>query len=386
MVLPDYQGRSIVNLMASLITGLGGKSLGYPALLDWPEDILKDVRHVVLIVVDGLGYDYLLSQAANSTLARQVHCRMTSVFPSTTAAAITSFYTGVAPQQHGLTGWHMYFRELGSVLAVLPGVARYGGVPLKKSGIPVKRFFDHRVVFERLPVKSHLVSPARIAYSDFNLAHSGQATIMPYDTGEAFFSAIGRIVKRTAGRTFTYAYWPDFDHICHEAGCHSDAALSHLTAFDTAYGDFLMTLQNTPTLVLVTADHGFVDTRPERTLNLFDHPAISESLILPLCGEPRLAYCYVKPRYVERFEHYIHSELEHCVELRDSQALLAAGYFGAGQPHPRLAERIGDYVLIMKDDWIVQDRLPYEKEHHQIGVHGGVSPNEMYVPLCIWRR
>jgi hypothetical protein len=385
MVLPDYQGQSIVNLMASLITGLGGKPAGYPPLSDWPEGLLKDVRQVVLIVVDGLGYNYLLRQGADTTLASQVRSRMTSVFPSTTATAITSFYTGVAPQQHGLTGWHTYFRELGSVLAVLPGVARYGGVPLKKSGIPVKRFFEHRTVFDRLPVESHLVSPARIACSDFNLAHSGRAHITPYDRGAQFFPLIEQLVKRKPGRNFIYAYWPDFDHLCHESGSQSALALSHLQAFDTAYQDFLARIRGTSSLILVTADHGFIDTRVDRTLHLADHPRLAESLVLPLCGEPRLAYCYVKPRYTARFEQYIQTELAECMVLRDSQALLDQGYFGLGTPHPRLAERIGDYTLIMKDDWIIKDRLPFEKAYQPIGVHGGVDPDEMYVPLC-WVR
>ena len=34
--------------------------------------------------------------------------------------------TGLAPQAHGLTGWHMYFREIGAVLAVLPLIRGWG--------------------------------------------------------------------------------------------------------------------------------------------------------------------------------------------------------------------------------------------------------------------
>lgn len=385
MVLPDYQGHGLVNLMSSLITGLGGKAPEYPPLAAWPDGIMQGIRHVVLILVDGLGYDYLLSRGAETRLAQTVHCRMTSVFPSTTASAITSVYTGVAPQQHGLTGWHMYFRELGSVLAVLPGVPRYGGVTLKKSGIPVNRFFSHRSVFEQIPRKCHVVSPARIACSDFNLAHRGKAVITDYTTGDAFFAALERIVRQRSERTFTYAYWPDFDHVCHEAGSHSDAALAHLTAFDAAYQAFITAIRATPTLVLVAADHGFIDTSPARTVNLADHPDLADALVLPLCGEPRLAYCYVKPRQAGRFEQYILTELAHCIELRDSQELLEKGFFGTGTPHPRLAERIGDYTLVMKDNWIVKDRLPFEREHRQVGVHGGVDAAEMYVPLCIER-
>ena len=52
---------------------------------------------------------------------------LTSTSPTcttATATAITTFMTGLAPQQHGLTGWHVYLKELGCVTAVLPTIVR----------------------------------------------------------------------------------------------------------------------------------------------------------------------------------------------------------------------------------------------------------------------
>ena len=383
MIKPDYQGHSIVNLMSAIVTGSGGKATHYPGLTHPLLDDMRRYRHVVLLIVDGLGYDYLLHQGRGTLLAEQISCRLTSVFPSTTAAAITSFHTGLAPQQHGLTGWHVYFRELGCVLAVLPGIPRHGGVPLGKSGVPVGRFFGHRPVFDRMPVKSHVVSPARIARSDFNLAHRGKAELESFETLDDFFTLLQRIVRgRHSGAGFTLAYWPELDHISHESGCQSASALSHLRQFDAAYRAFLDAVRGTDTLVLVTADHGFLDTSPAHTVDLADHPELTRSLVLPLCGERRLAYCYVKPKQTGAFEQYVRTRLGHCIELADSQQLLAEGYFGTGKPHPHLHERIGDYTLIMKENWVVVERLPYEKGYQQTGVHGGVSAAEMYVPLC----
>ena len=56
-------------------------------------------------------------------------------------------------------------------------------------------------------------------------------------------------------------------------------------------------------------------------------------------------------------------------------------YFGLGKPHPQLAQRIGDYVLLMKENYIIKDFLLGEEEHFSIGNHGGLSEDEMYVPL-----
>jgi predicted AlkP superfamily pyrophosphatase or phosphodiesterase len=75
---------------------------------------------------------------------------MTSVFPPTTATAITTYLTGDAPQQHALTGWHTWMRELGCVMTVLPGRPRYGGVGYRQAGIDAQRLFDHRILFDRM--------------------------------------------------------------------------------------------------------------------------------------------------------------------------------------------------------------------------------------------
>ena len=120
MSRPDYQDGSIVNLMASLILGLGGVPHGYAPLRELKPERLQRYRNIVLLVIDGLGHQYLTRAGAGGTLHAHLQGRITSVFPTTTTTAITTFYTGLAPRQHGLTGWHTWFRELGCVLKVLP--------------------------------------------------------------------------------------------------------------------------------------------------------------------------------------------------------------------------------------------------------------------------
>jgi hypothetical protein len=69
----------------------------------------------------------------------------------------------------------MYLRELGSVLAVLPGHPRYGGVSCGKAGITVRELFGNTLFFDRLRIDCHVVVPQAIAHSDFNRAHVGRA-------------------------------------------------------------------------------------------------------------------------------------------------------------------------------------------------------------------
>jgi len=383
IVKPDYQGGGIVNLMSSLIAGLGGAPGPCPPLDAPLLPPLATARSVVLLVLDGLGDHQLAQLPAASWLRRHRRGRLSSVFPSTTATAVTTFLTGEAPQQHGLTGWHMYFRELGSVLAILPGRPRFGGVPLGQAGVPVGELLGHRPLYDRLSVASHVVSPAHIAHSDFNRAHLGRARLHAYRGLGEMLTTIAAVARDGRERQFVYAYWPELDSIGHSAGAGSPQAHAHLRELDAALAELDEALRGTETLLLITADHGMIDTQAADRLSLDDHPVLADCLALPLCGEPRLAYCYLRSGRDRIFADYVRSALAGVVELRRSHELLAEGWFGPGTPHPRLAERIGDYTLIMQDRYVIKDWLPFEQRYVQVGVHGGLSAAEMYVPLIV---
>lgn len=381
MLRPDYKGGSIVNLMASLTPVVRGGSPDYPPLRALDPGRVAGHRNVVLLVVDGLGYHYLRGAEAGGNLRAGLLGSITSVFPTTTTTAITTFLTGLAPQQHGLTGWYTWFRELGCVLTVLPARPRFGGPPLGGSGIDTARLFDHVPVFDRLDARSHMVAPKYIAHSDFNLAHCGCARVHGYEGLAQMFELSADIVRGASEPSYVYAYWPDFDRIAHERGVGSEEAGAHLAEIDAVFAQFLDRIAGSDTLVIVTADHGFIDSTEEHTIDLEDHPALAGMLALPLCGERRAAFCYLRPDRCRDFEAYVNAELAGCAELRRSQELIAGGWFGRGTPHPRLHERAGDYTLIMKDNFVIEDRLFGQTRHRLVGVHGGLSEEELYVPL-----
>jgi arylsulfatase A-like enzyme len=380
---PDYQGGSLANLMSSLVQGLGGPAPLYPPLRDLPPDKIRAARNVVLIVLDALGHGYLTRNAPASALARHLVGRVTSVFPATTATAITTFLTGEAPQQHGLTGWHMYLRELGVVATVLPFRARYGGPSLSQAGVSAAALFGHMPVFDRMAVASYAVAPERIIDSDFNAAHRGSARRRPFRTLKEFFQVVAGCLREGGERKYVYAYYPELDSLAHDHGAGSRAVAAHFAEVDAAFTHFLKLIQGTDTLVIVTADHGVIDSDASRVIELDQHPELAETLRLPLCGERRVAYCYVRADRRAEFERYVALHLGAYAELFPSARLVAEDYFGIGPPHPRLAERIGDYTLIMKENYQIKDWLFGESRHVHLGVHGGLSDEEMYVPLVL---
>ncbi len=387
MHLPDYHGGSIVNLMRSVERALDAKpcaaATAYPELNALPAQALAGARNIVMLVLDGLGYDYLTGPGAGGALHRHLRARLTSVFPSTTATAVSSFLTGVGPQQHALTGWTAWLRELGSVAATLRFRPRHGGELYSKAGVAPRSVYTAEPVFDRLAAKCHVVSPDKIIDSDYNVAHCGSAARRPYKELPELFSAVAEIVAGDNERHFIHAYTYDLDAAAHESGSASKELQQKFRQIDAAFARLLDAIAGSGTTVIAVADHGFVDSPKASCVELDDHPELKQTLALPLCGERRVAYCYLRPGQERAFEHYVATRLAHCASLYRSGELIDKGWFGLGQPNPRLAERVGDYTLVMKDEYTIKDWILGEKRFLTLGVHGGLSAAEMHVPLIV---
>lgn len=381
--VPTYEDGSIVNLMSSITAALGDGPGAYGTLGLLEPAELREAKNVVLFVIDGLGFEYLQRHGAGGTLHERLRGRLSSVFPTTTAAAITTFVTGVAPRQHGLTGWFMLLKELGAVTAILPLRTRGAGLPLPLTA--ANGIYDQPALFSRLSVQSYVITHKRIVDSMYSTIMSAGAQRLAYHGLPECFAQIRRALAEGDRRKYVYAYWPDLDSLAHEYGIESPEVAAHFEQLDRGFADFLDSIQGTDTTVIVTADHGLVDTSPDQVIRVEDHPVLAEALALPLCGEPRVAYCYVRPSRARTFEDYVNDVLqEHCVLYR-SEDLVDRGYFGLGDSHPRLQHRIGDYVMLAKGNRVIKDQVLGEHPFSQTGVHGGLSRDELYVPLIVER-
>ena len=384
MYLPNYRDGSIVNLMQSILCGLGasgaGGAHGYLADLE-PEEVAR-ARHVVLVVIDGLGQAQLESGPAPA-LRASLRGTMTSVFPSTTASAVTTFLTGLAPVEHAVTGWFTWLRELDAIIAPLPFTTRAGRADLTALGVVPADIFIGPSVFERVRADCHSVQPAHLVDSAYSRAHTRGAEPRGFKRLDELVDTIVDIVRGARRRTYVSAYWPVLDTLSHKFGAASARARRHVAKIDMHFERLRAALAGSGALLVVTADHGFVDIRPESSLDAGSIPGLAPMLSRPLCGEPRVAYCYVREDRHADFSQCAGEALSGAARVVESASMIDKGWFGLADPHPRLRERVGDYALVMQEDYAIRDRIAGEKPFRHIGVHGGVSREEMRVPLVV---
>ena len=373
---PDYTGGGLVNLMASIVAGRGGAPR-HPLLASLSAAQVAEARNVVLFIIDGLGDGYVTRRGAGGELARRRRGAMTSVFPPTTASAITTSYTGCTPLEHGLTGWFTYFGAAGCVSAALPFRSRGDNISLRERGVTPAQTYLRPSLFASLPVRSIVVTYRQIIDSDYNVRHCEGAERYAYETLDGLVLETERAVKSGDDRKFIYAYWPWYDTVSHQHGSESAQAAAELAKVDAAFGALVARLSGTDTLLIATADHGFMDSAPEESLEL---PAfLASQLRFPLCGERRVAYCHVhSPQdFIRRAKDHFGDR----ADVRASRELVDEGWFGPGAAHPSFAERIGDVALVMRGNYTVKDWTPGESRHLHIGNHGGTSESEMMIPL-----
>jgi predicted AlkP superfamily pyrophosphatase or phosphodiesterase len=379
-VKPNYTGEGIVNLMSSIASAVGTKS-PYPEMTDdWLSGI-EDSRNIVLMAVDGLGYEYLLNHGKDTALASSAQGSLTSVFPPSTGSAITTFITGLPPQQHAVTGWYVFLKEYGIMSRILPFTSV---VDWNVLDTDIAHVVNVESLFWEIKRERIVVAGKQIVDSAFSQYTIGQeAKRIGYEGLQNFFECVEQAILLGEKPSYIYSYWPELDSIAHILGINSVEAKEHLQVFDQALKDFMERIEGSDTTLIITSDHGLHDVNPEGLVKTGDHPELMESLTLPLCGDTRSAYCYVRPSRVRDFEDYVNSKLRHACTIHKSEDLINDNWFGLYEANPRLSSRVGDYTLMFNEGYAILNNFPGQEPPALLGHHGGISGEEMNVPLIV---
>ena len=135
-------------------------------------------------------------------------------------------------------------------------------------------------------------------------------------------------------------------------------------------------------MLVVTADHGQIGTPPERAIQLADHPALREMLLVPPAAEPRASVLYVRRGQAEAVRDYVAEQLADRFMVLDTDQAVAAGLFGSSEIPAGSRARLGDLILLARDD---SQLVPDANATVYRGEHGSLRPEEMLVPLLMAR-
>lgn len=384
---PDYNGHSLVNLMASIIRARGGKTPHRP-LRGLPQKALQTPR-IILLLLDGLGEEQLADYLALCRRRKRpspffgAHPRrvISSICPATTAAAVTTLSTGASPTEHAILGWHLHLPDLGLVGTPLPFTTRTG-TPLAPADFPLQDYLAHPAYLASIPGTRHLLSSTGIPTSPTSRAQPWWTRRTAYTTLTALHRHL-LAAARGKTRAYTYAYWPLYDTLCHRHGPASPIARAHLAELDATLARLTPRLADTGTRLLITADHGHMATA--HTLNLARIPGFYDTLAMLPSGDARLLHCFVRPRAEKQFLTLVKNspiaEAAACITGEDA---LSAGLFGPGKPHPALRNRLGDYLLLARPAYALHAPPACAKKDRPMrGTHGGLSTAELHIPLFV---
>jgi len=378
-VYPNYD-KCILNLLSSILKVYDFDS-DYRTLPAVDIDSCKQVDNLILLVIDGLGAHY--TEKKLPYLKSKTIDSVTTVFPATTASAILSYYTGLAPNQHASTGWFTNLPKQGMVATILPFHQRGYHKSLLAQGIEVTDVFPAEgYIFEKIQgVKRYVITPANLRGNPVSDLTVRAADTRYYrNTGQMLYNL--RELIKNKEKKFIFNYFSEFDAVCHKFGVKSPEAFNCIKSFSDKLKVLEDELVATNSRMLICSDHGFLDTTQDKVVYLHCHPELKRCLHLPVAGDSRVKNCFIKSGFEKKFLNYIEANLKDVCRVLSRDEILEMKLYGPHANNPDFVERIGDYILIMDGEHVFHDYVPGEDfEHFNNGNHSGMSEDEMLVPV-----
>ncbi|TVR23161.1 MAG: hypothetical protein EA396_04195 [Anaerolineaceae bacterium] len=400
IIYPYYDGLSIMNVSRSVLNLLG-VTTSAPLSADVWDGTPPDVDRVVLIVLDGLGYQFLHNLCAeDATVAAIVAdltgghgiAPLTSVAPSTTAAALPAYWLAQPPGRSGMLGTVQFLRQpslLADILFFRPAEGGHPHGSLESWGVDAEQFVTLPTVANQLnavDVPVHIMVDRALFGSGLSkIMHRGNVNSALHLGQSDLYLRLAGLLRDTAGqRCYISAYNPAFDSVSHAYGADSlqakhEARMQlqnlHAVLRDPANG------HDGRTLVMIAADHGHADAP-----NLLDiqrdaaYAPLTDAMRCNFGAEERLAYLYLREGTKAAVIDFLRETLADRVAWVTREEALAAGLFGTGDLHAEISHRVGDLIAIPR---MGTRLMAAPHTARMVSAHGGLSSREMMVPL-LW--
>lgn len=404
LVFPHYGGLSIYNVAQS-IPHLLGVPLPDAAPLDpdvWGGSApAGEVDRIILFLTDGLGYRRLRSFMGDDPALRESvgalsdgrgPVPLTSVTPSTTAAALSTLWTGHTPAAHGIVGLTMFLREFSMQLYSLtyaPPGKRFAENTYAEWGMDHDKFIPVEglgTALQAAGVPTHVLLDLRLMESGLTrLLHRGVSSRHFHMSFADFYLRLAGLLQETAGmRCVISVYWPAVDALSHAYGADTPFVRAEVRQQFESLRQVLETdgVADGRTMLFLLADHGHYDV--PRLVDFRRHPQagpVRDAMRFGMSGEGRLPYLNLFADRREQAIDALRRDFADTLTVIDSRAALEAGLFGPEPPYAESLPRLGDAVLIPRLEYMVVDSSP----EMVVSAHGGLTDWEMLVPF-IWKR
>ena len=366
-VLPDYQGGCIAGLVPRLVTGTAARADGS----GWIPELAEHARQIVLLVVDGLGWEQLRARSALAptlSAGSGIDRAITSIAPTTTAAALTSITTGRSPAQHGILGYRL--AHGGQILNMLRWTLGNGPDDDARRTVPVRKF-QPITPFPGSRGAVPVVSKSDFGGTGFTAAHLGDSPLVDYRVPSSLTVEVS--AQLLGGAPFVYAYYDGIDKVAHAHGFgpHYDA---ELVAVDRMVGDLVAALPPGAVL-LVTADHGQIEVGSR--VEMLGREAMA--MVTFFSGEGRFRWAHARPGAADDLADLLQEHYGDTTWVRSREQLVDDGWFG-GPLDAAFAARLGDVALIPFEPIAFVD--PADTGENRLACrHGSLTTEEMLVPL-----
>ena len=394
-VKPRFDAHGFANLPALVTSLLGGPPAASPL-----DGLNATYDNVVLFFVDGFGWRFFERFADMPALQRFQTAgkvaKLTSLFPSTTSAHIPFIHSGQPMGESGLHEWNYYEPLLDAM--IVPLLFSFSGTAerdqLKATGIDPKALYPPRSLYTRLKglgVKSQVFQHREYTPSTYsNIAFKG-ANVRGFKTLPEILVNVQDGLTQTKGKNYIFFYYDKIDSINHEYGPDSRQADAEIDSFLTILERQFFNPKPKPagkTLLLLTADHGQSEVDPKTTLYLNRaFPGFEKFIKTTADGKPlvpggscRDLFLYIKDEHLDEVQAMLAEKLSGKADVVRTDELAEAGYFGP-KITPRLRERMGNLVILSYRHESVwwYEKGKYEQKYY--GHHGGLTPQEMEIPL-----
>lgn len=359
IVWPDYQN-CIANLPNSILKKWNLTPAGNTLPLA-DTYLKKEYKNVVVLLLDGMGISIMENFLdRKGPLRSHLAGSYKSVFLSTTVAATTSAMSGLQPCEHSWLGWECYYPQVDKNVVVFFNTIQGTDEPAADYNLP------------------WTVTPYKDVVTKINESGGKAYACAPFlpphpDSFEAICAHIKTLCHED-GQKYIYAYWNEPDGVLHRNGCKSTVAKETLLAIEANIKKLSEEL--TDTLILITADHGHIDNK---YVFLQDYPELCDCLVRLPSLEPRALNLFVKEDKKAFFEKEFKRLFSDKFLLLTMEEALSKQLFGTGTPHRHFRSMLGDYLAIAVDDLSI-----FYTDEQWVSMHGGLTEDEMMIPLIVF--